>query len=218
MFPAPRQRWVDAMASREADIRALRHETLIIHGRDDKVIPLSNSLTLLEWIDRSQLACLQPLRPLGADRTCAAFRAIARWLFRRNQVLNRTLEWHARFTSGVSGMKIDLTGKTAVVTGSTSGIGFAIAQGLAVAGARVILNGRADDRVRAAVSKLVDRAPERGRVGRHGGSRDRRGRREIPRRRSATPIFSSTISAFSNPSRSSKFPIPTGCGSSRPMC
>lgn len=55
MFPAPRQRWVDAMASREADIRALRHETLIIHGRDDKVIPLSNSLTLLDWLDRSQL-------------------------------------------------------------------------------------------------------------------------------------------------------------------
>jgi 2-hydroxymuconate-semialdehyde hydrolase len=55
MFPAPRQRWVDAMTSRESDIRALTHETLIIHGRDDKVIPLSNSLTLLEWIDRSQL-------------------------------------------------------------------------------------------------------------------------------------------------------------------
>jgi 2-hydroxymuconate-semialdehyde hydrolase len=55
MFPAPRQRWVDAMASLEADIRALKQETLIIHGRDDKVIPLSNSLTLLEWIDRSQL-------------------------------------------------------------------------------------------------------------------------------------------------------------------
>jgi len=55
MFPAPRQRWVDAMASRESDIRALRHETLIIHGRDDRVIPLSNSLTLLEWIDHSQL-------------------------------------------------------------------------------------------------------------------------------------------------------------------
>jgi 2-hydroxymuconate-semialdehyde hydrolase len=55
MFPAPRQRWVDAMASSEADIRALAHETLIIHGRDDKVIPLSNSLTLLQWIERSQL-------------------------------------------------------------------------------------------------------------------------------------------------------------------
>ena len=55
MFPAPRQRWVDAMASREANIRALKHETLIIHGRDDQVIPLSNSLKLLELVDRSQL-------------------------------------------------------------------------------------------------------------------------------------------------------------------
>jgi len=55
MFPAPRQRWVDAMASTTAEIRALTHETLIIHGRDDKVIPLSNSLTLLEWIENSQL-------------------------------------------------------------------------------------------------------------------------------------------------------------------
>ena len=55
MFPAPRQRWIDAMASREADIRTLKHETLIVHGRDDRVIPLKNSLTLLEWIDRSQL-------------------------------------------------------------------------------------------------------------------------------------------------------------------
>lgn len=55
MFPAPRQRWVDAMASREEDIRALPHETLVIHGREDKVIPLSNSLTLSQWIARSQL-------------------------------------------------------------------------------------------------------------------------------------------------------------------
>ncbi len=55
MFPAPRQRWVDAMASAEADIRAIRQRTLIIHGRDDRVIPLSNSLTLNRWIDDSQL-------------------------------------------------------------------------------------------------------------------------------------------------------------------
>lgn len=55
MFPAPRQRWVDAMASTEADIRAIRHRTLIIHGRDDRVIPLSNSITLNRWIDDSQL-------------------------------------------------------------------------------------------------------------------------------------------------------------------
>lgn len=55
MFPAPRQRWVDAMTSAEADIRALPHETLIIHGREDKVIPLSNSLTLADWIPNAQL-------------------------------------------------------------------------------------------------------------------------------------------------------------------
>ena len=55
MFPAPRQNGVESLASREEDIRALPHETLIIHGREDKVLPLSNSLTLSAWIARSQL-------------------------------------------------------------------------------------------------------------------------------------------------------------------
>ncbi|MBS0468555.1 MAG: alpha/beta fold hydrolase [Proteobacteria bacterium] len=55
MFPAPRQRWVDAMASAEADIRALPHETLVIHGREDRVIPLDNAYTLADWLPRAQL-------------------------------------------------------------------------------------------------------------------------------------------------------------------
>ena len=55
MFPAPRQRWVDAMCSPESAIRALPHHTLVVHGRDDQVIPLSTSLTLSQWIVRSQL-------------------------------------------------------------------------------------------------------------------------------------------------------------------
>lgn len=55
MFPAPRQRWVDAMAHPEAAIRAIGHETLLVHGRDDKVIPLATSLTMNQWIDNSQL-------------------------------------------------------------------------------------------------------------------------------------------------------------------
>jgi 2-hydroxymuconate-semialdehyde hydrolase len=55
MFPAPRQRWVDAMASAESDIRTIAQETLIVHGRDDQIIPVSNSHTLLQWIPRSQL-------------------------------------------------------------------------------------------------------------------------------------------------------------------
>lgn len=55
MFPAPRQRWVDAMCSAEADIRALPHETLIVHGREDRVIPLATSQRLLELIPRAEL-------------------------------------------------------------------------------------------------------------------------------------------------------------------
>lgn len=52
------------------------------------------------------------------------------------------------------GVNIDLTEKTALVTGSTQGIGLAIAKGLAAAGARVVVNGRNRDRVDAAVAQL----------------------------------------------------------------
>lgn len=55
MFPAPRQRWVDAMASQENDVRSIQQETLIIHGREDQVIPLQTSLTLAQWIVNAQL-------------------------------------------------------------------------------------------------------------------------------------------------------------------
>lgn len=55
MFPAPRQRWVDNLASPEEAIRTLPHETLILHGREDEVIPLEASLKLAELIDRAQL-------------------------------------------------------------------------------------------------------------------------------------------------------------------
>jgi len=55
LFPAPRQRWVEAMATPEDKITAIPHETLIIHGRDDKVIPLDNAYRLLDLIERSEL-------------------------------------------------------------------------------------------------------------------------------------------------------------------
>lgn len=48
----------------------------------------------------------------------------------------------------------DLTGRMALITGSTRGIGFALAQGLAEAGAAVIVNSRQQDAVTQAVSKL----------------------------------------------------------------
>lgn len=51
-------------------------------------------------------------------------------------------------------MQIDLHGKKALVTGSTQGIGYAIAQGLARAGAVVVLNGRTESKVQAAQANL----------------------------------------------------------------
>ncbi|MES1952071.1 short-chain dehydrogenase/reductase SDR [Salinisphaera sp. S4-8] len=53
-------------------------------------------------------------------------------------------------------MHIQLDNKTALVTGSTHGIGFAIATGLARAGATVIINGRKPERVDDARAKLID--------------------------------------------------------------
>ena len=57
-------------------------------------------------------------------------------------------------------MIIDLNGKAALVTGSTAGIGYAIALGLAKAGATVVLNGRDEGRTEAAVARLKGEAPD----------------------------------------------------------
>jgi NAD(P)-dependent dehydrogenase (short-subunit alcohol dehydrogenase family) len=59
-------------------------------------------------------------------------------------------------------MHIDLTGKTAIVTGSTAGIGFATARGLAEAGAAVVVNGRTQASVDPAVAALAAHGQVRG--------------------------------------------------------
>ncbi|MGR6968298.1 SDR family NAD(P)-dependent oxidoreductase [Streptomyces cynarae] len=56
-------------------------------------------------------------------------------------------------------MQIDLKGRTALVTGSTQGIGAAIAAGLARAGARVGVNGRTPQRVDDGIARLAQEVP-----------------------------------------------------------
>jgi NAD(P)-dependent dehydrogenase (short-subunit alcohol dehydrogenase family) len=66
---------------------------------------------------------------------------------------------------GIISMNIDLSGKTALVTGSTSGIGFAIAKGLAGSGAEVVVNGRSQgnvDKALAAIAKALPNSKLRG--------------------------------------------------------
>src|ERR1035438_8640261 len=57
-------------------------------------------------------------------------------------------------------MNLKLEDKTALVTGSTAGIGFAIALGLAREGARVIVNGRTQARVDAALASIRQQVPK----------------------------------------------------------
>lgn len=55
MFPAPRQRALDAMTHPVEAIAAISAPTLVVHGRDDLVIPLQNAVDLLGLIDAAQL-------------------------------------------------------------------------------------------------------------------------------------------------------------------
>jgi pimeloyl-ACP methyl ester carboxylesterase len=56
MFPAPRQRAVDAAVIPEADLRALTHPVMLVHGRDDRVVPLETSLRLADVLPDARLA------------------------------------------------------------------------------------------------------------------------------------------------------------------
>lgn len=55
MFPAPRQRWLDALALDDEEIRSVTQETLILHGREDRVIPVAGSHALASLLPRNDL-------------------------------------------------------------------------------------------------------------------------------------------------------------------
>jgi pimeloyl-ACP methyl ester carboxylesterase len=55
LFPAPRQRWIESLAMPEGAVRKIETPTLLVHGRDDKVVPLETSLRLLSLLPRADL-------------------------------------------------------------------------------------------------------------------------------------------------------------------
>lgn len=55
MFPAPRQRHVDGMAVQPEQLASIDKPTLLVHGRDDQVIPTTVSLDLLQQLPNSEL-------------------------------------------------------------------------------------------------------------------------------------------------------------------
>jgi 2-hydroxymuconate-semialdehyde hydrolase len=55
MFPAPRQDGVRALTTPPEQIARIEAPTLLIHGRDDKVIPLATSMTLLNTLPNAEL-------------------------------------------------------------------------------------------------------------------------------------------------------------------
>jgi len=57
-------------------------------------------------------------------------------------------------------MNLELVDKTALISGSTKGIGFAVASQLAAEGARVIVNGRSDSAVNSALKQIRKTVPE----------------------------------------------------------
>ncbi|WP_067973856.1 alpha/beta fold hydrolase [Mycolicibacter icosiumassiliensis] len=55
VFPPPRQRWLDAQIVSDEALAGIAHEVLILHGREDRVVPLHASLHMFEQIPKSQL-------------------------------------------------------------------------------------------------------------------------------------------------------------------
>jgi len=55
MFPAPRQTAIDDLVVSELALRRMDHPTLLVHGRDDHIVPMETSLHLLKHLPRAQL-------------------------------------------------------------------------------------------------------------------------------------------------------------------
>lgn len=55
LFPVPRQRWLSELSTPEDKLKALPHRTLIVHGREDVIVPVDRSYKFSELIPNSEL-------------------------------------------------------------------------------------------------------------------------------------------------------------------
>ncbi|WP_298820212.1 alpha/beta fold hydrolase [uncultured Chloroflexus sp.] len=55
MFPAPRQQHLDALIVPDAALRRIEQPALLIHGRDDAIVPVNTSFYLLDRLPNAEL-------------------------------------------------------------------------------------------------------------------------------------------------------------------
>ncbi len=55
LFPPPRQRWLDAQIVSDDKLRAITQPVMVVHGREDRVVPPATSQRLFELIPNAQL-------------------------------------------------------------------------------------------------------------------------------------------------------------------
>jgi pimeloyl-ACP methyl ester carboxylesterase len=55
LFPAPRQRWVDALSLTHEELGAIDVPVLLIHGSEDRIVPLEHSLALLKALPDARM-------------------------------------------------------------------------------------------------------------------------------------------------------------------
>src|SRR5436853_7689800 len=116
--------------------------------------------------------------------------------------------------STVNDVDLKLTDKIALVTGSTAGIGFAIAKSLASEGAHVYVNGRTQQRVDAAIASIRSHAGTARIDGIAADFSGSAGAEAVIAKLPAVDVLV-TMLASSSPSRLRRFPMRTGTASSR---
>jgi 2-hydroxymuconate-semialdehyde hydrolase len=55
LFPEPRQRWLTELSTSDDKLSAMPHSTLIVHGREDVIVPVERSIRFSEVIPNSEL-------------------------------------------------------------------------------------------------------------------------------------------------------------------